>query len=252
MLSADGVEVNVGAAVQRVERTAEGIVLSSGRELHTVEKLLVAVGRVPNSEGLGLEELGVRVGEGGNIVTDERLRTSVRGIYAVGDVTGRLQFTHAADEMGRLAVANALGKGHRGRFRTHWVPMVTFTTPEVARIGLTEAQAAAHGGRVAELPLSEMDRAITDGATDGYIKLIAGPKPITRRMFGGRLIGATIVAPRAGEMIHEVALAMRTSMFTGRLAQTSHAYPTWSYGVQKAAAQFFGDVEGREARSALR
>jgi pyruvate/2-oxoglutarate dehydrogenase complex dihydrolipoamide dehydrogenase (E3) component len=80
--------------------------------------------------------------------------------------------------------------------------------------------------------------------------LIAGPKRLTRNAFGGEIIGATIVAPRAGEMIHEAALAMRTQMFAGRLAQTVHAYPTWSYGIQKTAGQFFGEVEGRTARSA--
>ncbi|NIR38311.1 MAG: NAD(P)/FAD-dependent oxidoreductase, partial [Actinobacteria bacterium] len=108
----------------------------------------------------------------------------------------------------------------RGVFREDLVPRVTFTTPEVARVGVTEAEAAGRGGMVAELPLAEMDRAITDGATEGYIKLVAGPKRLTRHLFGGRVLGATIVAPRAGEMIHEVVLAMRASMFTGRLAQT--------------------------------
>ena len=154
----------------------------------------------------------------GFIEADDRLETSVRGVFAVGDVTGKLPFTHAADEMGRLAAGNALGKGVRGRFRTHWVPWTTFTTPEVARVGMTESEAAAHGGRVAELPLDEMDRAITDGATQGFIKLIAGPRPVTRNAFGGKVLGATIVAPRAGEMIHEAALAMRAGLFTGRLA----------------------------------
>lgn len=117
---------------------------------------------------------------------------------------------------------------------------------------MTEAEAADHGGRVAELPFTEMDRAITDDRTEGFVKLIAGPKTLTRNAFGGRLLGATIVAPRAGEMIHEVALGMRTKMFAGRLAQTVHAYPTWSYAIQKAAGQFFGDVEGRTARPARR
>jgi pyruvate/2-oxoglutarate dehydrogenase complex dihydrolipoamide dehydrogenase (E3) component len=178
------------------------------------------------------------------------MATKVRGVYAAGDVTGRLPFTHAADEMGRLAAGNALGKGQRSAFRARWIPWVTFTEPEVGRVGMTEAEAAGHGGRVAYLPLGELDRAITDGRTDGYIKLVAGPKRVTRRMFGGRIIGATIVAPRAGEMIHEPALAMRAGMFVGRLAQTVHAYPTWSMGIQQAAAQFFGDVDGRTARPA--
>ena len=246
-----GVRVMTGVLIERVESTAMGSVriFVDGQEIVT-DKLLMAVGRVPNAEELGLDELGIELTEGSYIKTDDRLSTNVRGVYAAGDVTGKLAFTHAADEMGRLAAGNALGKGQRGRYRTHWIPWVTFTSPEVARIGMTEAVAAAHGGRVAELPLSEIDRAITDGSEDGFIKLIVGPKRITRGLFGGQLIGATIVAPRAGEMIHEIALAMRVGMFTGRLAQTVHAYPSWSYGIQKAAGQFFGDVEGRTARDA--
>ena len=246
-----GVRVMTGVLIERVESTAMGSVriFVDGQEIVT-DKLLMAVGRVPNAEELGLDELGIELTKGSYIKTDDRLSTNVRGVYAAGDVTGKLAFTHAADEMGRLAAGNALGKGQRGRYRTHWIPWVTFTSPEVARIGMTEAVAAAHGGRVAELPLSEIDRAITDGSEDGFIKLIVGPKRITRGLFGGQLIGATIVAPRAGEMIHEIALAMRVGMFTGRLAQTVHAYPSWSYGIQKAAGQFFGDVEGRTARDA--
>ena len=246
-----GVRVVTGVVIERVESTGMGRVriFVDGQEI-VADKLLMAVGRVPNAEELGLDELGIELTEDSYIKTDDRLSTNVRGVYAAGDVTGKLAFTHAADEMGRLAAGNALGKGQRGRYRTHWIPWVTFTSPEVARIGMTEAVASAHGGRVAELPLSEIDRAITDGSEDGFIKLIAGPKRITRGLFGGQLIGATIVAPRAGEMIHEIALAMRVGMFTGRLAQTVHAYPSWSYGIQKAAGQFFGGVEGRTARDA--
>ena len=245
-----GIDVHTGAIIERAERRSDGIVLVTAAGETVVEKLLLAVGRAPNSSGMGLDELGVEFDAAGHIVTNDRLETAVRGVFAVGDVTGKLLFTHAADEMGRLAAGNALRKGVRGRFRTSWIPWATFTNPEVARIGMTEAEAADHGGRVAELPMAEMDRAITDGRTEGFVKLIAGPKPITRNAFGGQLIGATIVAPRAGEMIHEVALAMRTNMFTGRLAQTVHVYPTWSYAIQKAAGQFFGEVQGRTARAA--
>ncbi len=260
-LSDRGITVRTGAMIRGVSESPDGSVAvrlgdgsdgPDGRDVVEVDRLLVAAGRDPNSGGLALGELGIGVDRRGHIVTNGRLETTVSGVYAVGDVTGKLAFTHAADEMGRVAAGNALRKGYRGRYRTHWTPWVTFTSPEVARIGLTEAEAVDHGGRVALLPLTEMDRAITDGATDGYIKLIAGPKRLTRRLFGGQLIGATVVAPRAGEMIHEVALAMRTKMFTGRLAQTVHAYPSWSYGLQKAAGQFFGEVEGRIAEPARR
>jgi pyruvate/2-oxoglutarate dehydrogenase complex dihydrolipoamide dehydrogenase (E3) component len=127
---------------------------------------------------------------------------------------------------------------------------VVFTDPEIAQVGLTEADAVhVRGARVAYLPMHEVDRAVTAGRPDGFIKIITGPRPLTGSLGGGRVLGATIVASRAGEMIDEVALAMRAGIFTGRLAQTTHAYPTWSLGIQQAAAQFFGDYGGRTARA---
>jgi len=133
-----------------------------------------------------------------------------------------------------------------------------FTDPEVAQVGITEEQAAelvrgageAGGARVAYLPMREVDRAVTAGRTGGFVKLIAGPRRLTGDLGGGRVLGATIVASRAGEMIGEVALAMRTGMFSGRLAQTAHAYPSSSLAIQQAAAEFFGGYGGRTARPA--
>ena len=269
-----------------------------------VERLLVATGRTPTTAGLGLEEMKFKLGEWtGHVITDERLETSVRGVYAAGDVASwrerrpyrprsqppplfkesgdtppsrlpisriirrppaghrsalynssrrqkhlaTLMLSHGADEMGRIAAGNALGKGQRGRFRGDLVPRVVFTDPEVASVGVNP-RFAPPGSRVAYLPLSEVDRAITDGRTDGFIAIVAGPRRWLRDAGGGHILGATIVAPRAGEMIQEIVLAMRTRAFAGRLAQASHAYPTWSNGVQKAAAQFFGEIEGRQAR----
>jgi hypothetical protein len=110
---------------------------------------------------------------------------------------------------------------------------------------MTETDAADHGGRVAYLPLDAVDRAITAGETRGFVKLVAGPRRVLRHTGGGRILGATVVAPTGGELVHEAALAMRTRMFTGRLAQTTHAYPTWSTAVQQAAAQFFIEIDGR-------
>lgn len=249
-LAGRGVDVRTGTMIEAVSSTATGIELKAGDQAIEVDEVLVAAGRVPSTEGLGLDELGANFDGRGHVSTDNRLQTDIPGVYAVGDVTGKLPFTHAADEMGRIAAGNALKKGHRGRYQTHHTPWVTFTNPELARVGMTEAEAAKHGGRVAELPMSEMDRAITDGREAGFIKLITGPKLLTRHAGGGKVIGATIVAERAGEMIHEVALAMRTRAFAGRLAQTVHAYPTWSYGIQKTAGQLFGEVDGRTWRPA--
>jgi pyruvate/2-oxoglutarate dehydrogenase complex dihydrolipoamide dehydrogenase (E3) component len=269
-----------------------------------VERLLVAAGRTPATGGLGLEEMRFKLQEWtGHVITDERLQTSVRGVYAAGDVaswrerrpyrsrtgspplfkesgdrsrsrsprlriirrpraghrsalyrsprqqrhSATLMLSHAADEMGRIAAGNALGKGQRGPFRGWLVPRVVFTDPEVASVGVMPGSAPP-GSRVAYLPLAEVDRTITDGRTDGFIAIVAGPRRLLRNAGGGRILGATIVAPRAGEMIAEIVLAMRTGVFAGRVAQASHAYPTWSVGVQKAAAQFFGEIDGRRAR----
>ncbi len=251
-LQADGIEVRTGQSVRSAKplgrNGAVRLDLADGSTLEA-DRLLVAVGRVGALDGLGLDTTGIAT-ERGFVRTDDTLATTGEGVWAVGDVTGRLQFTHAADEMGRIAAANALGRSSRRRFRADAVPRVTFTDPEVAQVGCTEAEAAAQGVRVAYLPMSEVDRAITAQETLGFVKLISGPRRLVRNAGGGRVLGATIVAVRAGEMIHEPALAMRTGMFTGRLAQTVHAYPTWSIAVRQAAAQFFMETAGRRARAA--
>jgi pyruvate/2-oxoglutarate dehydrogenase complex dihydrolipoamide dehydrogenase (E3) component len=249
----DGIGVHTGARVEAVSAADGGMRISlAGAAGVTAQHLLVAVGRRPVTDSLDLEHIGVRVDERGQVITDEHLATQAPGVYAAGDVTGRLQFTHAAFHMGRVAAANALARRpwQGRRYRPDATPWVTFTDPELARVGMTEADAATRGGRVAYLPMAEMDRALAAAATDGFIKLIAGPRPLLRNAGGGRILGATVVAARAGEMIHEPALAMATGMFTGRLAAATHAYPTWSYGMQLAAAQFFMTVGGRTARPA--
>jgi pyruvate/2-oxoglutarate dehydrogenase complex dihydrolipoamide dehydrogenase (E3) component len=248
-----GIGVRTGARVEGVSADGAGIRVDlAGADGVTAGQLLVAVGRRPVTDGLNLDYIGVRVDDRGQVVTDAHLATTAPGVYAAGDVTGRMPFTHAAFEMGRVAAGNALARRpwRRRRYRTHATPRVTFTDPEVAHVGITEAQAAHHGGRVAWLPMDEMDRALAAADTDGFIKLIAGPRPLLCTLGGGQLLGATIVAARAGEMIHEPVLAMATGMFTGRLAAATHAYPTWSSGVQLAAAQFFMTIGGRTARPA--
>ena len=252
-LAAAGVKVVTGAGVTGVRRVAGHCVLDlDDGQTVDAERVLVAAGRRPNSDRGGLVEAGVDLDDGGHVVNGDDLATSIDGVYVAGDLSGRLQFTHAADHMGRIAAANIVGRLARlrpARFAEREIPWVTFTDPEVARIGLAEADAAeVDGAMVAELPLDEHDRAIAAGTTEGYIKLIAGPRRLLGDAGGGRIIGATIVAPRAGEMIGELALAVRTDAFVGRLAQTVHPYPSWSYGIAKAAAQFFTTIEGRTAR----
>ena len=249
---AEGIDTRVGQQMTRAEpgeSKGSARLHLEGAEVVAAERLLVAVGRRAATQGLGLDAAGVAT-RGGFVRVDSHLQTTAEGIWAVGDVTGLMPFTHAADEMGRIAVANALSRRPRRRFQPSAIPWVTFTAPEVGRVGMTEAEAAHHGGRVAYLPMSEVDRAVAAGDTRGFIKLIAGPRLVLRNTGGGRILGATVVAARGGELIHEAALAIQTRMFTGRLAQAVHAYPTWSMAIRQAAAQFFMEIEGRRARPA--
>ncbi|MGE0880898.1 MAG: NAD(P)/FAD-dependent oxidoreductase [Acidimicrobiia bacterium] len=247
-----GVTVHTGRAAASVG-PGNRVALDDGTIVDSTH-LLVAIGRTPSGRGFGLEEIGVTVDQRGAIVVGDDMSTTVDGIWAAGDVTGRLQFTHVAGRMGWIAASNALSKLARlRRFRldTRATPWATFTSPEVAHVGLTlrEAATAHPNAKVAHLPLSKVDRAVMSGATDGFVTLIAAPRRGTGHLAGGRLVGATVVAPSAGELIHEAALAMQTGMFVGRLAQTTHAYPTWSMAVQQAALQFFGESAGLKARS---
>jgi pyruvate/2-oxoglutarate dehydrogenase complex dihydrolipoamide dehydrogenase (E3) component len=250
--AAEGIDVRTGQQQVRVEplerKGAARLHLQGGDSL-VADRVLVAVGRRGATAGLGLESAGVET-ERGLVKVDRHLATTAPGMWAVGDVNGLLPFTHAADEMGRIAAANALSRWPRHSFDPSAVPWVTFTSPEVGRVGLTEAEAAEHRARVAYLPMTEVDRAIVAGETRGFVKLIAGPRRILGNAGGGRLFGATVVASRGGELVHEPALAMRTGMFAGRLAQAVHAYPTWSIALRQAAAQLFMEIDGRMARPA--
>lgn len=253
VLGAEGVALHFDAKVTRVHRepSGEGVVLElAGGAAVEADHLLVATGRRAVTEGLDPKAGGVKLDHRQAVVTDRFLRTSASGVYAAGDVTGRMAFTHAADEMGRVAVRNAFSRLRRRAFDESAIPSVTFTDPEVARVGRVEREVRERGAQVAMQPMEAVDRALTARRTEGFVKLIAGPRRILGTVGGGRLLGSTVVAPRAGEMIHEAAIAMRTNMFTGRLAQTVHAYPTWSSAIRQAAAQFFFEVDGRRARPA--
>ena len=253
----DGVAVRVGSKVVTVERGLDGQahLHFDGAEPVVAEQILAAIGRVPSGRGFGLEEIGVEIDQRGAIVVDHTMATRVEGIWAVGDVTGGLQFTHVAGRMGWIAASNALSrvaKVRKFRFDDRVIPWATFTTPEVGHVGLTEAQAVESHPRamVAHLPFTHLDRAIATGNTNGFVKLIAAPRRGIPHIAAGKLLGATAVAPTGGELVHEAALAMQTNMFLVRLAQTTHAYPTWSMAIQQAALQFLGTSAGPQARPA--
>lgn len=255
VLADEGVDVRTGVRVTRVTRPDPSrpvTLTTSDGDTVEADAVLVAAGRRARTDGLALERAGVRVDERGWIMVDDKLRTSAEGVLAIGDVVGGLQFTHAGYEMGALAVANALGRRSR-TYDTAALPWVTFTDPEIGRVGMTEAQAAAahsDAARVAYLPMADTDRGRATGRTEGFVKLIAGPRGALRGLGGGVLLGATVVCPSGGDVVHEAALLMRSGAFVGRLAQTVHAYPAWSLAVRECAAQFFLTQRGRSARPA--
>ena len=261
VLVREGVDVRVGVGVERVSGAAGAITLHLG-DGSSVDgsHLLVATGRAPATKDLGLDIPGVTLATNGRVETDEYLQTSAPTIWAAGDCTAMLQFTHVGDDQGRLAARNAFAPTLRpGVFggKSAWddsiIPWVTYTDPEIAHVGLSEAQAFEQYGEkamVAFVPLSGMDRPRTAGETDGFVKMVAAERPVLRGKSFMRLVGMTVVAPGGGELIAEGALSMRAGTFVGRIAQTVHAYPTWSMATRIAAAQFFGTYGGRAARPA--
>ena len=245
--AAEGIQALVGAEVRAVCPASDGgagvgIGLADGRSVRA-DALLLAVGRRANTAGMGLDAAGVAAGPEG-ISVDRYLRTTGRGIYAAGDVTGGPQFTHYAGWQGFMAVRNAFLPLNTLAVRAQ-VPRATFTDPEAAQAGLTEAEARErYGGKalVTRWPLDEVDRALTDGETGGFVKAVHRPN--------GVILGATIVAPRAGEMIHEWTLAMDRGIKLGDLARSIHVYPTYSMGSQQLAlrAQSERLLSGRAGR----
>lgn len=225
----DGVDVRVSTTVERVEAAADsqaGILHLSSGDAVPFDRLLVALGRRPRTTDLGLEAAGVRLDDRGYVAVNGALRTSNPRIWSAGDVSGLPQFTHIAGVNGSLAATNAI-LGLRRRVDAAAVPRVTFTHPEVAAVGLAPADAADHACSVSEIQHSHTDRAIADDDTAGFTRLVIDAK--------GRVRGAVIVGPRAGESIGEAALVVRQGIRTSAIASTTHPYPTYSDALWNAA-----------------
>ncbi|MFQ5436220.1 MAG: dihydrolipoyl dehydrogenase family protein [Anaerolineae bacterium] len=226
-LTADGVNFTAGLATA-VTQQGQQISVQVNDQTITGDLLLVATGRRPNVAGLGLEQAGVDFSESG-ITTDRFLRTSQKHIYAVGDCTGGFQFSHYAGWQAFTAVRNALLPGQdKGVLPT--VPWAVFTAPEIGQAGLSETAARLQFGESVQtslMPLTQVDRAITANQTGGFIKLIHRPN--------GKLLGATIVAANAGELIAEFVLALHQGLKLRDVAETLHVYPTLGTGAQMLA-----------------
>jgi pyruvate/2-oxoglutarate dehydrogenase complex dihydrolipoamide dehydrogenase (E3) component len=199
-------------------------------ELRT-DAFFLATGRKPNVEGLGLEAVGIATTKQG-IQVDANLRTTAPWAYAIGDIAGGLAFTHVAEAQARLALRNAFFP-MSSKWDASFVPWATYTEPELARVGLTEAEAKEAGEivRVHRIHFSDIDRAITDGQPTGLVKIVANAR--------GKILGAHIAGPGAGEIIHEFVLAMKHGISVGQLSQTIHAYPTLALAVRRAADDFY-------------
>ena len=226
----DGVRIIAGAKIQRVE-TRDGaklMSLSAGGNPAPVacDAILIAVGRTPNLENLGLDEAGVRYSARG-VDVDERLRTTNPRIFAAGDICSRFKFTHAADAMARIVIANALFMARR-RVTDLVIPWCTYTDPEIAHVGYYEKDAQAAGFTVATITeaLSQVDRAVLDGESDGFARIHYDKK-------SGKILGATIVARHAGEMIGELTLAIGAKQSIAMLSSTIHPYPTQAEVLRK-------------------
>lgn len=234
-MRADGVRLLTGHEALRVE-TVDGekrlAVRHEGAE-HTIafDELLCAVGRSPRVTGFGLEELGIALTPKGTIETNAFLQTRFPNVYAVGDVAGPYQLTHAAAHQAWHAAVNALfGRWRRFRVDYRVMPWTTFTDPEVARVGLSEAEAREQGVpfEVTRYGLDELDRAIADGSAHGFVKVLTVPGR-------DRILGATIVGTHAGDLLAEYVLAMKHGLGLDKILGTVHAYPTLAEASKNAA-----------------
>lgn len=238
-LCADGVRVLTQTEALRCEKDAGAQRLivrhkNGEEEALPFDALLCAVGRVARTEGFGLEELGIPISSRGTIETDEWLQTLYPNIYACGDVAGPYQFTHVAAHQAWYAAVNALFGGLK-RFKVDYsvIPWTTFTHPEIARAGLSEAEANERGIRfeVTRYELAELDRAITDEAAQGFVKVLTVPRK-------DRILGVTIVSERAGDLLAEFVLAMKHGLGLNKILATIHTYPTWPEANKHAAGKW--------------
>ena len=231
------VTVITGTTVERLERETAAVTvrLKDGQTIEA-EVVLVSVGRGLNSRGIGLEELGVQTGRRGEILVNAQMETSVPGVYAIGDVTGKAMLAHVASAQGKVAVEHILG--HRAAMQYDVVPAGIFTLPEIGRVGLTEAQArerheatgdASNGGlKIGRFRYTALGKAQATGETTGFCKVIADAQ-------SGKILGVHIVGAHAADLIHEAALAMQLGATVSQLAAMIHAHPTLAEAMMEAA-----------------
>jgi pyruvate/2-oxoglutarate dehydrogenase complex dihydrolipoamide dehydrogenase (E3) component len=240
LLLAEGINIHFNSRVKEVKKLAKGWriegILENDQPLET-DELLIASGRKANLNSLNLEAAGVHYSASG-ITVNNYMRTSVKHIWAAGDCTGRFQFSHIAEIEAKTAVMNALFPLKR-KVNYQGLPWATFTDPELAHLGLTEEECVKKNlkYKIYRQAFKGDDRAITEGNTEGMVKIITTPY--------GRIIGAHILGPRAGELINELVLARYKKIGVFALGQSIHVYPTLGLAVQRATDEWFAELAGR-------
>ena len=228
----DGVELFLSRNIVKVEKTPEGKLITLEKdgktEELTVDEILIGVGRVPNVDGLNLETVDVKYDPRTGVQVDDFLRTTNPRIYAAGDICFPFKFTHTADAMARIVIQNALFRG-RKKTSALTIPWCTYTDPEIAHVGMYEADARQAGIEVDTftIPMSDVDRAIAEGETEGMVRIHV-------KKGTDRILGATIVARHAGEMISEISVAMKAKLGLGAISGVIHPYPTQAEAIRKA------------------
>jgi len=235
-LRAEGTEFYLDSSIEQVKHAGGSIECTlrtpNGTAVLNASHFLVAAGRQPNTGSLALENAGVHL-RGGAIAVDERCRTNAKHIYGAGDVTGRPAFTHMAEHMAKTAITNIALKFPK-RLESNTIPWITFTDPEVGSVGFSELALQERGVTfdTYEFPYSKVDRALAEGGMPGLIRIFA-------RSRDGKIFGASVVGKGAGEMLGELAVAMRNGVSLRKIADTIHAYPTYGLGVRRAADQWY-------------
>ncbi len=229
-----GIDIFTNSKVEKVTKSGKSFrcTISGGSEINA-GWVLISVGRKPNSSGIGLEEAGVEVDGKGYIKVDPHLKTNIDGIYAAGDVIGKLQLAHVASEEGKVAAENIAGRVKEMSYDV--IPWAVFTAPEIGTVGLNEKQAKEKNIKVCTgvFPFSSSGKAYIIGETEGFVKIVTSSET-------GEILGAQMIGPRASDLVHEVAVAMKGEMLIDDLASTVHSHPTLSEAVMEAAEDCFG------------
>ncbi|MFQ5962738.1 MAG: dihydrolipoyl dehydrogenase family protein [Candidatus Scalinduaceae bacterium] len=238
ILKEEGIEIHTCVNVNHVKQEGNlKIVVAecSGLEkTFQADEFMLAIGRAPNLEGLNLEATGVKV-EHRAIVVNSSMRTTARNIWACGDVTGQYLFTHVAEYQAGLIVANALIPLMKRKANYRVVPWVTYTDPELGRVGLTEDEARQKykNVKVYKYDVKELDRAVIEGEDKGIIKIVCTKK--------GKILGAHVLAPQGGELLHEFVLAIQNNLGVGSITGTIHVYPTLAQAVRRTTNKYYAE-----------